>query len=129
MQGKENDLDVSRQLRKHGAADMGESRKENRSGNFPLAGATSIKVEMAVMPLQVFNLACALKAHHGITPLHYACFSAPGCLLFLLIARQRNSTWTYKSHTDAGNYAEPYSDTPVWVPSLRCRQLGSIEPH
>lgn len=80
------------------------------------------------MPLQVFNLACALNAHHRISPLHYACLSACTCCLFLLLGRQSNSR-TYKSQTDAVNYAEPYSDTPVWVPSLRRRQLGRIEPH
>lgn len=41
----------------------------------------------------------------------------------------RATVKTYKSQTDAVIYADPYSDTPVWVPSLRRRQLGSIEPH
>lgn len=78
------------------------------------------------MPLQVFNLACALKR---ITELLLCIMHALACAFSPLDRASEKQTRADKSQTDAGNYAEPYSDTPVWVPSLRRRQLGSIEPH
>lgn len=56
------------------------------------------------MPLQVFNLACALNAHHRFSPLHYALFSARTRCLFLLIAIQSKRLRHMKAKRTQGNY-------------------------
>ena len=84
-------------------------------------------------PLQVFfTFSCALRAHHAIFPLNYELKRAYAAYLLLLIESQGLVSIIRGGKNEPGagftRNLRTYSGAPVWIPSLRRRELGGIEP-
>lgn len=139
---------VNRLILHYGSHVYINSRRKEATDNFPLSAGYSYRQrlqpcgswsnikrrgEISMMPLQDFFYFCMRLASASQKILIMNRLKARICRLSLdcNLAAAADSFIRKNSQAAAGNMRNlrTYSGTPVWVPSLRRRELGRIEPH